>query len=80
MEYKHTPCSLLLQYYPEILLHNSYLLNLITCELDLTSTPFSDTKIIRYDIELSHSGNKIGFNLLDDEYLTIPDVNYTIPN
>ena len=40
--------------------------NYITCELDLTSTPFCDTKLLSYDIELSPSGKKIGFNLLND--------------
>ena len=53
---------------------------MILCELDLTSTPFCDTKIITYEIELPPSGNKIGFNLLDDEYFTIPFVTKTIPN
>ena len=36
--------------------------------------------MITYDIELHTSENKIGFNLLDDEYFTIPYINYTIPN
>ena len=33
-----------------------------------------------YEIELLPAGNKIGFNLLDSEYFTIPCVIYTIPN
>ena len=53
---------------------------MIPCELDLTSTPFYDTKILIYEIELTPSGNKFGFNLLDDEDFTIPYVTDTIPN
>ena len=80
IEDTHTPCSLLIQQDPESYAHNSYPLNLIPCELDLTSTPFCDTSIITYEIELPTSGNKIGFNLLDDEYFTIPCITDTIPN
>ena len=47
---KHTPGYLLLQEDPESLIHNADLLNLIPCELDLTSTTFSNTKIITYEI------------------------------
>ena len=72
IEDKHTPGSLLLQQDPEGHIHNSDLLNLIPCELDLTSTPFNDVTSITYDIELTPSGEKIGFNLLDDEDFTIP--------
>ena len=72
IEDKHTPCSLILWQDPESHIHNSDRLNFITCELDLTSTPFSDTKIITYEIKLPPSGKKFGFNLLDDEYFTIP--------
>ena len=53
---------------------------MIPCELDLTSTPFSDTTIITYEIELPPSGKKVGFNLLDDEDFTIPYITDTIPN
>ena len=53
---------------------------MIPCELDITSTPFSDETIIKYDIELPPYGNKIGFNLLDDEDFTIPYITDTIPN
>ena len=49
IEYNHTPGSLLLRQDPESHIHDSDLLNLITCELDLTSTPFSDETIIKYD-------------------------------
>ena len=31
-------------------------------------------------IELPPSGNKFGFNLLDDEYFIIPHITDTIPN
>ena len=51
IEDKHTPGSLLLQKYPEDHINNSDLLNLIPRELDLTSTPFSNTTIITYGIE-----------------------------
>ena len=80
IEDNHTPGSLLLCQYPEGRIHDLDLLNLIPCELDLTFTPFSDETIIPYDIELPPSGKKIGFNLLDNEYFTIPYVTDTIPN
>ena len=60
ISYKHTPGSLLLQKYPEGHTHDSDLLKLIQCKIDLTSTPFSDETIIIYEIELLPSGNKIG--------------------
>ena len=69
--HKNTQSYLLLQKYPGSLIHNSDILNLIPCELDLTSTKFSNTKIITYEIDLPPSGNKIGFNLLDVEDFTI---------
>ena len=50
IEYKHTPGSLLLQQDPESIISHSYLLNFITCELDLIPTLFFYTKIITYDI------------------------------
>ena len=53
---------------------------MIPCELDLTSTPFNDTPILTYEIELYPSGNKVGFILFDYEYFTIPYVTDTIPN
>ena len=56
------------------------MLQLIPCEIYPTSTPFRDTKILAYEIELPPSGNKIGFNLLDDEGFTVPYVIDTIPN
>ena len=36
--------------------------------------------MITYEIELPPSGNKIGFNLLDDEHFTIPSVIDKISN
>ena len=36
--------------------------------------------MITYEIKLLTSGNKIGFNLLDYEYFTIPYVIDKIPN
>ena len=52
IEYKHHPGSLLLQQDNESHIHDSDLLNLIPCELYLTSTPCSNETIITYDIEL----------------------------
>ena len=80
IEDNNTTGYLLLQQYPEILLHNSDIINLIPCELDLTSTPFSYITILTYEIELPPSGKKIGFNLLDDEDFTIPYIIDTILN
>ena len=76
----HTTGSFIPQQYPESIINHSDLLNLIPCELDITSTPFFDTIILTYKIELPPSGKKIGFNLLDDEYFTIPYITDTIPN
>ena len=50
IEDKHIPGFLLLRKDPESHIYNSDLLNLIPCKLDLTSTLFSDTKIITYEI------------------------------
>ena len=72
IEDKNTTGSLLLRKDTEGNIQDSDLLNLIPYELDLTSTTFSDETMITYDIELPHSDNKIGFNLLDDEDFTIP--------
>ena len=79
IEETHTPGYLLLQEYPGSRFHNSDVLNLISCELDLTSTPFRDTKTLTSEIELSHSRNKFGFNLLDDENFIIAYITDTIP-
>ena len=76
----HTPVYLLLQQYPESLLHNLDLLNFIPFEPDLTSTLFCDTTIITYEIELPPSGKKIGFNILEDEDFTILYITDKIPN
>ena len=53
---------------------------MILCELDLTSTPFTDTTIITYETELPTSGKKVGFNLLDDEDFKIPYITDTSQN
>ena len=53
---------------------------MIPCELDLISIPFCDIKILTYEIELPPAENKIGFNIQDDEYFTIPYVIDTIPH
>ena len=49
IEDKRTTGSLLLQQDPEGHIHDSELINLIPCELDITSTQFSDETIITYD-------------------------------
>ena len=72
IEDKHTPDSLLPWKDPEGHINDSYPLNLIPCKLGIICNPFSDETIITYDIELPPSGNKISFNLMDDEYFTIP--------
>ena len=79
-EDKHTPGSLPLQQYTVSIIHDSDPLNLIPCELDLTSTTFSNTNIITYEIDLPPSGKKNCFDLLDDEDFTIPYVTNTTPN
>ena len=53
---------------------------MISCELDLTSTTIRNTTILIHEIELPPSGKKVGFNLLNDEDITIPYVIDTIPN
>ena len=62
------------------MIHHSDPLNLIPCELDLISTPFSNTTIITYEIELPPSGKKVGFNILENEDFAIPYVTDTTPN
>ena len=79
-EDKHTTGYLVLQQDPEIHIHNSDPLNLIPCELDLTSTLFSDKTILAYEIELPPSRNKFGPTLLDEEYFTIPYIIDIITN
>ena len=62
------------------ILHHSDLINLIPRELDIESSPFCDTEILTYKIELPSYGNKVGFNLIDDERFTIPYITDTIKN
>ena len=80
IEDNNTPSYLPLKKDTESLIHNSDLLNCIPCEIDLTSTPFHDTTILTYEIELPASGKKVGFNLLDDEDFTIPFITDKILN
>ena len=80
IEDKHTPDYLLLCKYPEGHIHESDLLNLIPCGIYLASTPFSDTEIITYKIELPPYGKRVGFNLLNDEDFKTPYILDTIPN
>ena len=44
------------------------------------SSPFSDAKMITYEIELTTFGNKTVFNLLDKEDFTIPFIIDKITN
>ena len=53
---------------------------MIPYKLDLTFTPFRDTTVLTYEIELHPFGNKVGFNLLYDEYFKIPYITDTISN
>ena len=50
IEYDNNPGYLLLHKDPEGHIHHSYFLNLITCEVYITPTPFSNTIIITYTI------------------------------
>ena len=52
----------------------------IGCKIKFTCNKFCDTKIVTYEIELPPYGKKVGFNLLDDKYFTIPYITDTIPN
>ena len=60
IKYKHSPGSWLLRQYHGIHVNNSDLLKLIQCELDIASTPFCDTKVLTYEIELPPSGKEFG--------------------
>ena len=53
---------------------------MIPCQLDITTTPFCDTTILTYEIELPPSGKKVGFNLLGYEYFTITYITDIILN
>ena len=64
----------------KVIFINLYLINLITCELDLTYTKFYDTTRVIYKIDLFTDGREIVFNLLDDAYFITPYVIDTIPN
>ena len=52
IEDKYTPGYLIIQQDPKTLIHNSYLLNLIPCELDLTYTPSFYTIDLLLEIKL----------------------------
>ena len=66
-EENHTPGSLLIQQDTESLIHDSDLLNLITCEIYLTSNKCFDATMTTYDIDTPPDGSIICFDLLDDE-------------
>ena len=54
------------------------MINFLTCDLDLTSTSFSDINIITYEIELSPARKKITLNLLDYKDFNTPHIPDTI--
>ena len=80
IEYKRTTGYLLLRQYPESLIYNSDLLNLIPCELDITSTSFFDKKFLHIIFSYLPLERNFGFNLLDNKDFTIPYITDTIPN
>ena len=53
---------------------------MIPYDLDITSTPFCDTTIISYELDIPPSGIKIGLNLLDNNEFTIPYILDIVPN
>ena len=55
IEDRHTPGSLRISQSPEIILHIQDMINFISCELDITSTPFFHIKSLTYKIELTTS-------------------------
>ena len=75
IEDKKNTCYLILQQYPESIIHNTDLLKLIPRELDLISTPFSNTTTIIHEIESPLDGKKIVFNLMHGEDFIITYVN-----
>ena len=80
IEDKHTLGSLLLSQDAEGHIHDSDLLNLIPCKLDLTSNPFSDEKLSHMTLSYLPLEKKIGFNLVHDENFTVPYITDTIQN
>ena len=79
-EDNNTLIYLLIQQYPESIINNLDMINLVPCELDLTPIPFWDSSMITYVIELPPDGKQTGFNLLDVKYFTISYIIDTIPN
>ena len=53
---------------------------MVSCYPDITYPPFRDATIITSEILLPPDGNKIGFNLLDENDLTIQYIIDTITN
>ena len=80
IEDKNNTDYLPLQQDAESPISNSDLLNLIPWEFNITSTPFCDTTIITYEIELPPSGNKVVTNILHYEDFIIPYIIDTTPN
>ena len=61
-------------------IYNSDLLSFLLCEINRTSTPVSYATFIIYELELTPSENKIGFNMLDGNEFTTPYILDTVTN
>ena len=55
-------------------------MNLIPCELDISSRPFGYAILITYYIESPPSGKKIVLNFVEDDAFNIPYIIDTPPN
>ena len=55
-------------------------LNLKNIELDLLKTPFSNSEIFTYEIDLPLHATDIGMEIYDDEYFNIPVLKKCIPD
>ena len=56
------------------------LVHLVACDLDITSTPFFDSTIITYKIQVTPFGKKIVYNLLNNYNFTILYIIDTLSN
>ena len=63
-EDNNTLIYLLIQQYPESIINNLDMINLVPCELDLTPIPFWDSSMITYVIELPPDGKQNGFQFI----------------
>ena len=53
---------------------------MVPCNLDITYTISFDATIIKYKLELTPAGKKIGYNLLDENMFTVLYILDKIPN